>query len=315
LEFKILYYLGLLFSISQRIPIVGRLVDVATALLVMLLRCASGEFVAAGIDQCRRPTKTLKLYEFEGCPFCKKVRETICVLNLDVLVYPCPRETLKAYGVCEKSRFRPEVSRLGGSQQFPFLVDENTNAKMHGSDEISQYLWRTYGNAAKPPLTYTIAQALNKTPLLLVTGLCRPLTSHGILRVPSKAPAQPLELWGHEASPFVKLVREALCVLELPYLMRTCGIGADVKRAEFRQKYGDQLSSLRRAGGAKLNIVQIPLLVDPNTSTVLLESADIVAYLYRTYQDGEPSQETWLDFSSAGKPERAATAKKAVKAE
>ena len=36
-----------------------------------------------------------------------QVRECLTVLDLDALVYPCPRETLKAYGVCKDSRFRP----------------------------------------------------------------------------------------------------------------------------------------------------------------------------------------------------------------
>lgn len=35
---------------------------------------------------------------------------------------------------------------------------------------------------------------------------------------PSKAPSQPLVLWAYELSPFVKVVKETLCELELPYL-------------------------------------------------------------------------------------------------
>ena len=38
-----------------------------------------------------RPKKTLEIYEFEGCPFCRKVREAISVLDLDVIYYPCPQ--------------------------------------------------------------------------------------------------------------------------------------------------------------------------------------------------------------------------------
>ena len=40
-----------------------------------------------------RPQKLLELYEFEGCPFCRKVREAISVLDLDVTIYPCPKGT------------------------------------------------------------------------------------------------------------------------------------------------------------------------------------------------------------------------------
>lgn len=34
---------------------------------------------------------------------------------------------------------------------------------------------------------------------------------------PNKQPAQPLVLWGYDASPFVNLVKETLSELELPY--------------------------------------------------------------------------------------------------
>jgi hypothetical protein len=38
-----------------------------------------------------QPAKPLKLYEFEGSPFCRRVREAITLLNLDVEIYPCPK--------------------------------------------------------------------------------------------------------------------------------------------------------------------------------------------------------------------------------
>lgn len=38
-----------------------------------------------------RPVKALKLYEFQGCPFCAKVREAVTVLDLDVTFLPCPK--------------------------------------------------------------------------------------------------------------------------------------------------------------------------------------------------------------------------------
>ena len=38
------------------------------------------------IDKCDRPASKLILYEYEGCPFCRIVRETLCVLDLDAIV-------------------------------------------------------------------------------------------------------------------------------------------------------------------------------------------------------------------------------------
>ncbi|CAE8673212.1 unnamed protein product [Polarella glacialis] len=292
---KVLHYASNVFQAVQSLPVVGRILDVGTATLVTLLRCGSGAFAASNLDKCRRPAKVLKLYEFEGCPYCRKVREALSALDLDVLVYPCPRETLKAYGVCDKSRYRPEVTRLGGKQTFPFFVDENTGAKMNESSAIIAYLWENYGKDATPPVTYRLGQLLDMTPLFLLPALCRPLTSHGILLHPSKKPEQPLVLWGTEGSPFVKLVREALCVLELPYLLRNIAHGSDSKRLLFRQMFGDGLSTARRMSGA--TTVQMPFLEDPNTGVKMLESADIIQYLYSTYQDGPASTETWCDFT------------------
>ncbi|MCY1012286.1 glutathione S-transferase N-terminal domain-containing protein [Nannocystis pusilla] len=37
-----------------------------------------------------RPTGELVLYEFEACPFCRKVREALVWLDLDVTMRPCP---------------------------------------------------------------------------------------------------------------------------------------------------------------------------------------------------------------------------------
>lgn len=38
-----------------------------------------------------RPAERLELYDMEGCPFCRKVREAISMLDLEVLVKPCPK--------------------------------------------------------------------------------------------------------------------------------------------------------------------------------------------------------------------------------
>ena len=87
-------------------------------------------------------------------------------------------------------------------------------------------------------------------------------------------------------------------MLELPYLLRNIAHGSETKRTEFRQKYGSKLSKVRQVAGK--TVVQMPFLRDPNTGVELLESADIVKYLYSTYQNGPVSDETFLDYSTAG---------------
>ncbi|KAG5556560.1 hypothetical protein RHGRI_006979 [Rhododendron griersonianum] len=83
-----------------------------------------------------RPEKPIEIYEFESCPFCRKVREIVAVLDLDVLFYPCPRNG---------PNFRPKVGQMGGKQQFPYMVDPNTGVAMYESDDIIKYLVGKYG--------------------------------------------------------------------------------------------------------------------------------------------------------------------------
>uniref|UniRef100_A0A804LVE4 GST N-terminal domain-containing protein n=1 Tax=Zea mays TaxID=4577 RepID=A0A804LVE4_MAIZE len=83
------------------------------------------------IGQCKRPEKPIEIYEFEGCPFCRKVREMVTVLDLDVLFYPCPKKG---------PTFRPKVLEMGGKKQFPYMVDPNTGVAMYESDDIIKYL-------------------------------------------------------------------------------------------------------------------------------------------------------------------------------
>jgi hypothetical protein len=65
----------------------------------------------------RRPVEIIELYEFEGCPFCRKVREAVAILDLDVLFYPCPKGS---------TIYRPRAIELGGKAQFPYMRDSNT---------------------------------------------------------------------------------------------------------------------------------------------------------------------------------------------
>lgn len=71
----------------------------------------------------KRPAQPIQIYEFEGCPFCKKVREAVIWLDLDVLFYPCPQGG---------PTFREQVKNEGGRDRptFPYMVDPNTETKV-----------------------------------------------------------------------------------------------------------------------------------------------------------------------------------------
>ncbi|MHA7839078.1 MAG: glutathione S-transferase N-terminal domain-containing protein, partial [bacterium] len=78
----------------------SRLLDVATASFTTILRGGLGSSVGA---LGPRPERPLELYEFEGCPFCRKVREALSILDLEVSVRPCPKRG---------RRFRDELRRI-----------------------------------------------------------------------------------------------------------------------------------------------------------------------------------------------------------
>lgn len=228
----------------------NRAIAVGTSLAASLTRAGIGaKVVALGL----RPERTLELYEFESCPFCRKVREALSLLDLEAHIYPCPKGG---------RRYRPQVVERGGKAQFPYLVDPNTGKEMYESDDIVQYLFERYG-AGRASLALSAPVLTNLS--CQIASLWRPLA--GLRATPARAPEEPLELWSFEASPYSRLVREALCELELPYLLHNVARG----------------SARREAFVARSGKMQVPYLADPNTGTELFESADIVAYLRTSY--------------------------------
>src|SRR5262245_9494921 len=109
----------------------NRTLDVGTSYLASVARLGAGMF-ARGTG--RVPERPLELYEFEACPFCRKVREALTTLDLDAMIYPCPRG----------GRHREVVKQRGGKAQFPWLVDPNTGKEMYESEAIIRYLADTY---------------------------------------------------------------------------------------------------------------------------------------------------------------------------
>lgn len=228
----------------------------------------------------QQPEKPLQLYEFEGSPFCRRVREVLTLLNLDYEVYPCPKGGEK---------YRKIVQEKGGKQQFPFLVDENSGVALYESQDIIHYLFQHYGKTGKTP------QKFSHYPQLPVVALAGTLVNgaRGIWInkkiIDRAAPAELLELWGFEASPFTRVVRATLAELELPFIYHNVAKERwqDMGPAVLRFKPGKYQAL---AGGKRekvMNVmgrdIQVPYLVDPNTGVKMFESAAIVKYLNKHY--------------------------------
>ena len=228
----------------------SNIVNVTTSFVTTILRGATGMSVGTF---GARPAQRLELYEFEACPFCRKVREALSILDLEADIYPCPKNG---------PRFRPDVARRGGRAMFPYLVDPNTGEEMYESDDIVRYLFERYGDGRVPTmLALGPITDINS----VIAGLARP-GSGGFYRK-AKQPLAPLELYSFEASPFCRIVRERLCALEIPYVLHNVAKGSPSRDA-----------FVKRSGK-----MQVPYLVDCNTGTEMFESADIVAYLDREY--------------------------------
>ena len=220
------------------------------------------------------PARPLELYEYEASPYCRLVREALSELDLDAMILPCPQGG---------TRFRPTAKALGGKLLFPFLSDPNTGTTMYESADIVDYLRRTYGGRAEARRGLRRQGAVLAS---LLTTTARGL--RGAKASPSRAPSQPLELYSFEASPYSRLVRERLCELEIPYLLRSTAKARweDVGPPWIRSRYFPDLPVEGRNRVRLLELagrVQVPYLVDPNTGVAMFESADILAYLDETY--------------------------------
>jgi glutathione S-transferase len=226
-----------------------RMLDVATSMFTTVSRLGAG---VQAKTPARRPAQLLELYEFESCPFCRKVRDALTELDLEAVIYPCPKGG---------SVYRDKAVALGGKAQFPYLVDPNTGTRMYESDDIVAYLFATYGGR-EPGFLLRGPVATASSAL---ASAFRP-TAGGKAR-PSRRPAKPLELWSFEASPFCRLARETLCELELPYVLHNVGKDG-AGRAAFLARSGKMM---------------VPYLFDPNTGREMFESADIRDYLNTTY--------------------------------
>lgn len=124
----------------------GNLGKVAASSAQFLIRLGSGAFVSGyrpkvvddvpntyaifrgfgkkiqetGASSVIKPELPIVLYEFEGCPYCRKVREAAVILDIDVLFKPCPKGG---------PNFRLEAIKTGGKKMFPFMVDPNNKVK------------------------------------------------------------------------------------------------------------------------------------------------------------------------------------------
>ncbi|NQV89355.1 MAG: glutathione S-transferase N-terminal domain-containing protein [Parcubacteria group bacterium] len=77
----------------------------------------------------------IELYQKEDCPFCAKVRRKLDDLQLDWISRTSPKGSPQ----------REFLLKIGGKEMVPFLVDQDHGTSMYESDDIIEYLEKTYG--------------------------------------------------------------------------------------------------------------------------------------------------------------------------
>jgi len=245
--------------------------NIGTSFISTLLRATNG---IRSLPAAVKPEQALQVFDIENCPYCRLVREVLTELDLDAEIYPCPKRG---------ERYRPEVVERGGKAQFPFLVDRNTGVEMYESLDIIDYLYGRY--AQRPlPARWRLGE-LQKVGSMLASA---PRVSRGMQARPGKLPEWMLELYSFESSPYARVVRELLCEMEMPYLLRNCGRTrpAEWLLPPLRERLDitpDSELYNRRVLQDSEGKVSIPYLFDPNTGQGLFESAAICAYLREQY--------------------------------
>ncbi|HJQ85396.1 MAG TPA: glutathione S-transferase N-terminal domain-containing protein [Candidatus Binatia bacterium] len=234
------------------------LADDVGSFAATIVRLGRGIVPVVTADRRRAPTELLELYDFEACPYCRKVREVLCELDLDYLDRP----------VARGSGRRTELVGRGGKMQVPYLVDPNSDAALYESDDIIGYLNATYGGGARAGWRLPLPSLLDDLHSAVASAVRLGRGSRA--RVARREGLEPLLLYNMEGSPYCRKVREALSELDLAHVVRNLPKGSP-KRAELV------------ARGGKM---QVPYLVDPNTGRELYESDEIIAYLEAEYGQG-----------------------------
>lgn len=219
-----------------------------------------------------QPVQLLELYDIENCPYCRVVREALAVLDIDAIIYPCPKGG---------ERYRTLVEERGGKEMFPYLVDKNTGVEMYESADIVAYLRKTYGNKSGRMNLHGLKLAGS-----MLSSASRGIKGQRVKL--AKKSVKPLILYSFESSPFSRPVRELLCELELAYELRNTGkaMMKDMGPPRLRARLfpdepvqgRNRLQLLEQTGK-----VQVPYLIDPNMSIEMFESSDIIVYLNETY--------------------------------
>jgi hypothetical protein len=248
-----------------------RTTDLLGSLLASTLRGWRGTQV---LRAATAPKKPLVVFDRENDPDCRLLRELLTELQLDALIQPCP---------IGGKRFAKKLPR---GADLPYLVDRDREASADGLRACLEHVLTHYADAG------WARGVVDNLPMRLASRLASAVRGDaGANARPSRAPRKPLQLFSFESSPYSRLVRERLCELELPWLLRSFGKEqlADWGPPNARltlEPWSPKPGGRREKMLADTGKAQVPYLIDPNTGEELFESQRILDYLERTYARG-----------------------------
>jgi glutathione S-transferase len=191
----------------------NRLLNTVTSFAATAVRLGFG---TARATDCRAAEQRLILYDFEACPFCRKVREALSHLGLEVEVRPTTRGSVR----------REELRKRGGKVMVPYLLDPTTGVALYESDQIVRYLYDHYGSGRVPLL-----QRLGplNTLLSFVATALRPTRGRRVVSALQRRPAALLVLYSRESQPFCRQVREAFTELDRLQVCKNVASGSPAR--------------------------------------------------------------------------------------
>lgn len=244
------------------------LTDLLRSLLASTARGWRGTQVLKAV---KAPAKMLRVFDRENDPDCRLLREVLTELQLDALIQPCPEGG------------RRFVQTLPRGAKLPYLVDPNLKVSAQGLRACLEHVLSHYAGVG------WARHILGSWPMRLSSQLASRLRSeHGEGARPSRAPRKPLELYSFESSPYSRLVRERLCELELPWVLRSFGKeqlsdwGPPNLRFSLRP-WSPKPGGRRETMLSETGKAQVPYLIDPNSGEELFESTEILRYLDQHY--------------------------------
>lgn len=217
------------------------------------IRGGGGTVALKDASSYTRPKKPLILYEYDGNPECKKVREACSLLDLTVEFRPCPG------AISGFSDLLVAVTK--GKREVPFMIDSNPSMykpELLGSKNIVTHLFDTYG----PGVEFA--------PKNLVSGGKPKNTGAKTIKNArnDNQKMKPITVYGWEGARPVTPVRQALDKLGLAHVFINCSPESSNRKLLEKRTKG---------------VYQVPYIIDPNTGVEMFESAEIVKYLENVY--------------------------------